>query len=104
MAPRIQFLGTTAPCCFQFGDGQRSQVLPRQLWFDRDIDGRWLVWSSTASPTSDGDESAVGSMIVNDPAVATFLESLASMVAQPARFQHEPRLEGPSLTPEQRQT
>ena len=104
MAPRIQFLGTTAPCCFQFGDGHLSEVLPRHLWFDRDIDGRWVVWSSAAGTSPDDDESDVGSMIVNDPAVTTFLESLAAMVAQPARFQHEPRLEDPSLSPERHHT
>jgi hypothetical protein len=73
-------------------DGSTSAMtltFTRCLYFDRDIDGGWLVWA--AGPDGHGDEAAeTGAFVVRDPVVTAFLEQLGQLLLAPRRFAHEP--------------
>jgi hypothetical protein len=64
----------------------------RDFWFDRDIDGRWLVWASDRDGTSvDGtDGGPLGAIVVRNRDVSAFIELLDRLIAEPAAFEHEP--------------
>ncbi len=75
-------------------DVQQRIVVQRELWFDQDIDGRWLVVAvkhdgqrQDGHTEQDGD---VGAIVVTDPRVVAFIELLGELVVDPARFRHEP--------------
>jgi hypothetical protein len=78
-------------------DGRAPIQVHRELWFDQDIDGKWLVVASKDGATGpDGDhdyDADVGAIVVTDPRVVAFIELLGELVADPARFAHEPRFE-----------
>ena len=95
MPPRICAFGTTdaAHVTITIDDGEAhvsalSLSFTRSLWFDQDIDGRWLVWSSAP-----GDGAETGAIVVRDPAVTAFLDELAQLLASPQRFTHEPHFD-----------
>jgi hypothetical protein len=84
-----------------FGGVQRSQMVSerehlsrltfdREIWFDRDIDGRWLVWAGDVS----NDPSRVGAIVVRDPHAIAFIEMLAELIVDPTRFHDEPTFGG----------
>jgi hypothetical protein len=61
----------------------------REFWFDRDIDGRWLVG---VTGTGQGDEDDLGAIVVKDKTIIAFIESLGNLIANPAQFSGEPVL------------
>jgi hypothetical protein len=73
-----------------------TQTLFRDVWFDRDIDGRWLVWAGHHPGTMmvDG-EDEIGAIVVKDTHVAAFIEMLGELIANPAAFSEEPAFEWP---------
>jgi hypothetical protein len=75
-------------------DGQREDVwFDRELWFDRDIDGRWLVGVTDQDRTG---EEHTGAIVVKDANVSAFIELLGKLVADPDKFGDEPVLLGPA--------
>lgn len=93
MPSRIRSFGTERLGRFQIMSTSGDEVmLRRQLWFDQDTEGRWLVWAAT--PDAVGDlTTELGAIVVEDPIVAAFLEQLSQLVAYPQRFAHEPRFD-----------
>lgn len=71
-------------------NGQR-EVLPfsRELWFDKDIDGRWLI-----GVVDTADTGRTGAIVVRDATVSAFIEILGNLVADPEQFADELVLHG----------
>jgi hypothetical protein len=69
------------------GDHPTVLSFQRELWFDRDIDGRWLV--GVADPTSVPQE-RLGAIVVKDVGIGMFIELLGQLIADPERFADEP--------------
>jgi len=100
MAQRIRSFGGETRSRFVVTDGVDLAVtLQRIIWFDQDIDGRWLVWASSKDAVSGQapatDAGAPGGIIVWDPTIAAFIELLGELIAHPERFLHEPVLGSP---------
>lgn len=83
------------PFSILVGDDDRPASVRRELWFDQDIDGRWLVWAGrhSADPRLDGEDDS-GAIVVKDPQVVAFIEMLGELIAKPDRFHHEPVFSG----------
>ena len=95
MEPGIHTFGTAGSPHFTVSVTPESSISPltltlsRSLYFDRDIDGGWLVWAT--GPDDHSDEGAeTGALVVRDPAVTAFLEQLGQLLVAPQRFGHEP--------------
>jgi hypothetical protein len=73
---------------------QRHHIpFERELWFDRDIDGRWLVGVVDTTTVA---QERIGAIVVRDVAIGQFIELLGQLVANPDRFADEPVLAGPA--------
>lgn len=76
------------------GNGEVTVVLRRDLWFDHDIDGRWLVWAqgdTVGGADGHADQAEnLGAIVVNDPTAIAFIDMLAQLLVDPAKFGHEP--------------
>lgn len=102
MQSRIRTFGVDGVLPFSIVEegADHPKRVRRELWFDRDIDGRWLVCAvSQREGAHDGDSEQpddVGAIVVADPRVGAFIDMLAQLVTDPARFRDEPRL-GDSL-------
>lgn len=100
MRRSIQFFGGTTRGQVTIGNGEsETWAITRDLWFDRDIDGRWLVWAgrrdAAALPgDSEGNEDT-GAIIVKDPIAIAFIEMLGELIADPAKFRDEPTFSCP---------
>ena len=95
MPPSIRFFGGTTRGQVTIENGHReTHEIERDVWFDQDIDGRWLVWAGrhdAPSVTHNGqDEMDTGSIVVKDATVAAFIEMLGELIADPAKFHDEP--------------
>ncbi len=105
MPPRIRSFGSHGLLPFAITEEETDHITQqhRELWFERDIDGRWLVCAATHRADGldrDGDPAeAVGAIVVKDPHVIAFIEMLGELVTDPARFRHEPVLDPPSERP-----
>jgi hypothetical protein len=64
----------------------------RELWFDRDIDGRWLVGVTEHHPSC---AETTGTIVVKDAHVSAFIELLGELV-EPDRFADEQVVLGPA--------
>lgn len=81
---QTRYISSTATITLQKGDDAFS--VHRELWFDEDGDGTWLVLAMRPeAPEVHGDRPG-GSIVVNDPAVRGFLEDLFRMLADPDGF------------------
>ncbi len=95
MPPSIRFFGgaTRGQVTIENGHSETHEI-ERDVWFDQDIDGRWLVWAGrhdpVAAPMDGDDEMDTGSIVVRDPTVAAFIEMLGELIADPAKFHDEP--------------
>ncbi len=71
----------------------------RDVWFDRDIDGRWLVWAgrhhATMRRDDDDEHRDTGAIVIKDPTVIAFIDLLGELIADPARFHDEPTFSCP---------
>ena len=97
MLQQIRSFGGETRSHFSIVDGEETSLtLRRVVWFDRDIDGHWLVWASddagTSPPLTTERSAEVGAIIVRDPVVIAFIEQFADLVAHPGRFADEPTL------------
>ena len=97
MPQQIQSFGGETRSRFSVVNGEETSItLRRVVWFDRDIDGHWLVWAADdagPSPQLFAEGSAeVGAIIVRDPAVIAFIEHLADLVAHPGQYADEPTI------------
>lgn len=63
----------------------------RELWFDRDIDGRWIVGVTEIG--SDHDE-WLGSIVGRVEALGQFIDQLGKLLADAGQFVHELDLPG----------
>ncbi len=80
MEKSIRFFGGTTQGEVSIEDGNsETWSISRDVWFDRDIDGRWLVWAGRHDSRLPGDgEDETGAIVVKDPQVAAFIESWES--------------------------
>ena len=97
MAQRIQSFGGETTTRFAITDGEEiSMTLRRVLWFDQDIDGRWLVWATSEDAVSgtaaQHEPSRAGAIVVKDAKVRAFIAMLGELLAHPDRFEDEPVL------------
>lgn len=94
MRQHIRFFGGRAPGHRSIEDEDaRTWAVERDFGFDRDIDGKWLVWAMRLDPDAPRDDNApaaTGSIVVRDPHAIAFLDMLAELIAYPDRFRHEP--------------
>jgi hypothetical protein len=86
---------------FRTEAGQKAVWVRRDLWFDRDDSGKWVVWAqqrprSEDGPLQEGDVEAqtLGSIVVTNPVVIEFLEQLGELLVNPVAFRHEPHFDG----------
>lgn len=95
MTRSIQFFGGATKGQVTIGNGHsETWEIDRDLWFDRDIDGRWLVWAGRRDVgllpgDRDGNEDT-GAIVVKDPCAIAFIELLGDLIANPAKFRDEP--------------
>lgn len=93
----IRFFGGNTRGQVTIEDGTSETVtIDRDVWFDRDIDGRWLVWAGRhhADGTAADGTDEIGAIVVKDPQVVAFLDLLGQLIADPARFHDEPTFPG----------
>ncbi len=95
MVSSIRFFGGTTRGHITFENGRSiTSAIDREIWFDRDIDGRWLVWAGrhdgVAIPGDDDRHEDTGAIVVRDPGTIAFIELLGELFANPARFHDEP--------------
>lgn len=95
MGSSIRFFGgaTHGQVTMENGQSTTSRI-EREIWFDRDIDGRWLVWASrhdgAAIPGDEDRDEDTGAIVVRDPGTIAFIELLGELFANPAQFHDEP--------------
>lgn len=83
----------TASFLVEHEEARHPAPIRRELWFDLDLDGRWLI----CAVGHQGHDQAgdVGSMVVTDPRVADFIDMLAQLVDDPSQFLNEPHFHSP---------
>lgn len=106
MRPPIRSFGSDGfvPFSIVEGDDDHPASVRRELWFDQDIDGRWLVWvtvSTGAELTRDG-SGQTGAIVVRNQDVSAFIELLGKLIADPRGFHHEPVFTGADGVPSDR--
>ena len=93
MSSGIQTFGSSGAVVFRVeADAPpRAVSMRRELWFDRDINGHWLVCAARQQ----GIGADLGAIVVTDPRVGDFIAMLAELVAHPDWFTDEPRFHSP---------
>jgi hypothetical protein len=93
----ISLFGGEARVLVRIGD-RREETLEVfcDVWFDRDIDGRWLVWAQNHDKDStDGNvDGSTGAIVVRNRDAISFIEQLGQLVVDPAAFEDEPEFLG----------
>jgi hypothetical protein len=100
MTQRIRSFGGETTSRFSITNGEEiSMTLRRVVWFDQDIDGRWLVWATSEDAVSGADAprelGRPGAIVVRDPRIGTFIEMFGELLAHPERFEDEVVLDDP---------
>jgi hypothetical protein len=93
MNQRISFFGGTTRGTVTLANGHEEKIeVFRDVWFDRDFDGHWLVWAQAHDgvPRTGADDGQVGAIVVRNRDVGAFLEQLGKLIVEPAVFDHEP--------------
>lgn len=94
MAQQLGYFGCKATCRLVLEDAPEDELwLEREFWFDRDIDGRWLIG---AIDPRRADDEITGAIMVKDPRISAFIEVLGTLVAEPERFADEDVVLGPA--------
>jgi hypothetical protein len=99
----IRFFGNQGPQKVVVdAQGQQTTVtIRRDLWFDHDIDGHWLIWvkrDAQMGLNGEGDlPEAVGAIVVNDRTAIALIDHLAQLLVDPGQFSHEPVFTPPAL-------
>jgi len=98
MSSPIRLFGSAGPTTFTIerGDSAQRFAMRRELWFDQDVDGRWLI-CATRVTEHDGQQTpgTIGSLVVTDARVGDFIETLARLLANPDHFSDEPQFHSP---------
>ncbi len=97
MKHTIRFFGGTIRGEVAIGhEHLETRMLDRDVWFDQDFDGRWLVWVTAHDGTgsTDGEDDRTGAIVVRNRDAIAFIELLGRLFADPARFRHEPVFTG----------
>lgn len=91
MRPMIRTFGSNGPATFTIERDDACPPAPirRELWFDQDVDGQWLICA--VEPEGRGRAGGIGAVVLTDPRVADFIDTLAQLVEDPAQFRDEPR-------------
>lgn len=98
MPSPIRLFGSAGPTTFtiEWDDHSQPIAMRRELWFDQDMDGRWLICAMRAPDQDDHQAVAsMGSLVVTDQRVRDFIETLAELLANPDQFAEEPRFHSP---------
>jgi hypothetical protein len=99
MPPRLGFFGGQAQGRITMENGHSEDAwFDCDLWFDRDIDGRWIVCVPVSNAS---DDQGIGAIVVRDETVGAFIELLGKLIAEPEKFVDEPVLLGPVWKPTQ---
>lgn len=103
MEQSIRFFGGTTHGKVTIENGHsETWTIDRDVWFDRDFDGRWLVWAgrhdATALP-AEVEGGDTGAIVVKDPTVIAFIDLLGELIANPAKFRDEPTFSCPRDDP-----
>lgn len=95
MSSTIRNFGSNGAASLSFEEinPDRSISVDRELWFDQDTSGRWLV--CVMRPRDERHVADIGSLIVTDPRVSDFIETMARLIADPDQFTDEPRFHSP---------
>jgi hypothetical protein len=94
MSKHIGYFGGKTHGRILLENGHKEELwLDRELWFDRDIDGRWLV--GVTDPNTAAEEN-IGAIVVKDATVTAFIELLGKLFTEPDTFADEPVLIGPA--------
>jgi hypothetical protein len=97
MKRRICFFGGTTRGQVTLENGHvDKRVIDRDVWFDRDLNGQWLVWALAhdGNPTYVDDVPDTGAIAVRNPDAIAFIELLAQLIDNPPAFGHEPIFTG----------
>jgi len=98
MSSPIRLFGSAGPTTFTIerGDSAQRFAMRRELWFDQDVDGRWLICATRVTGQA-GQQApeTIGSLVVMDARVGDFIETLARLLANPDHFSDEPRFHSP---------
>jgi hypothetical protein len=99
MTKHVEYFGGTTHGHIIMADGRREDVwFNRELWFDRDFDGRWLV--GVTNQYQAGGETT-GAIVVQDQAIGAFIELLGQLVVNPDQFATGQLVIGPGWDGEQ---
>jgi hypothetical protein len=72
-------------------DREETIEVSRDIWFDRDIDGRWLVWVQDHDTVVDGTtDGPTGAFVVRNCDVISFIEQLGKLIVDPSAYEDEP--------------
>jgi len=95
MTSDIRTFGTSGSASFAIGHDDACDPAPirRELWFDQDVDGRWLVCAVRRHRHNRAGD--LGAIVVNDPRVADFIDMLGQLVDDPSQFLDEPHFYSP---------
>ena len=93
MNRRISFFGGETRGSVRIANGHETAVdIVRELGFDQDLDGRWLVWvhDHDGRPANGADHGQTGAVVVNNRDVSAFLELLGKLIVDPVEYLHDP--------------
>jgi hypothetical protein len=94
MTMQVEYFGGIVHGKIILENGQdEARVFKGELWFDRDIDGRWLVGVTHHHPSG---AETTGAMVVKDDTVRAFIQVLGDLVAVPGDFAGEGLIIGPA--------
>jgi hypothetical protein len=93
MATHVDYLGGNMEGHLILANGPHDEVgFAREIWFDRDIGGHWLVGVTQHHPSG---AETTGAIVVQEVHVSAFIELLGKLVAEPGQFADEHVVIGP---------
>ena len=93
MNQRLFYFGYTTHGTVMLVNGHtRRSELVREVWFDQDVNGTWLIGATEqcGTPSNGTEDGRTGAIVVKNRDVEAFLEQLGRLIAEPAAFTHEP--------------
>jgi hypothetical protein len=86
----LRYIGTPLTGgILQMHIGHEQREVGRHFGIDQDIDGTWCAWVDRVGPGDDEDRPAEGSITIDDPVIAHFLEQLHALLLDPIAFGHQ---------------
>ena len=94
MTKRVEYFGGKTHGHIVLENGHSENIpFDRELWFDCDLDGRWLVGVTNCQHP---DADVTGAIVVKNPTIGAFIQLLGRLVIEPARFTAEQVVIGPT--------